>query len=145
MGSVDCWPLAITFSRHLGVSPDQYPAIFLAVTGGRYPPLEWHMSQVHEELLSSQRIAVADCHLGNSVGAIGWHPGIRCSNRSACPGSRGFGLQGPASFRLTTLATHREGGLLGSHPPWVGFPVQDSYLVDSASSHMLVSKIKPCM
>ena len=109
MGSVDCWPLAITFSRHLGVSPDQYPAIFLAVTGGRYPPLEWHMSQVHEELLSSQRIAVADCHLGNSVGAIGWHPGIRCSNRSACPGSRGFGLQGPASFRLTTLATHREG------------------------------------
>jgi hypothetical protein len=27
------------------------------------------------------------------------------------------------------------------HPPGV----QDSYLVDSASSHMLVSKIKPCM
>ena len=25
------------------------------------------------------------------------------------------------------------------------YPVQDSYLVDSASSHMLVSKIKPCM
>ncbi len=24
-------------------------------------------------------------------------------------------------------------------------PGQDSYLVDSASSHMLVSKIKPCM
>ena len=24
-------------------------------------------------------------------------------------------------------------------------PVKDSYLVDSASSHMLVSKIKPCM
>jgi hypothetical protein len=24
-------------------------------------------------------------------------------------------------------------------------PVHDSYLVDSASSHMLVSKIKPCM
>jgi hypothetical protein len=24
-------------------------------------------------------------------------------------------------------------------------PLQDSYLVDSASSHMLVSKIKPCM
>jgi hypothetical protein len=26
-----------------------------------------------------------------------------------------------------------------------GVAVQDSYLVDSASSHMLVSKIKPCM
>ena len=25
------------------------------------------------------------------------------------------------------------------------FPVGDSYLVDPASSHMLVSKIKPCM
>ena len=24
-------------------------------------------------------------------------------------------------------------------------PAQDSYLVDSASSHMLVSKIKPCI
>jgi len=24
-------------------------------------------------------------------------------------------------------------------------PAHDSYLVDSASSHMLVSKIKPCM
>jgi hypothetical protein len=34
--------------------------------------------------------------------------------------------------------------------PWRPSPrgrawVQDSYLVDSASSHMLVSKIKPCM
>jgi hypothetical protein len=26
-----------------------------------------------------------------------------------------------------------------------GRPAQDCYLVDSASSHMLVSKIKPCM
>ena len=26
-----------------------------------------------------------------------------------------------------------------------GRPAEDSYLVDSASSHMLVSKIKPCM
>ena len=26
-----------------------------------------------------------------------------------------------------------------------GVSAQDSYLVDSASSHMLVSKIKPCM
>ena len=29
------------------------------------------------------------------------------------------------------------------YPPRAGF--EDSYLVDSASSHMLVSKIKPCM
>ena len=29
--------------------------------------------------------------------------------------------------------------------PFASASVQDSYLVDSASSHMLVSKIKPCM
>ena len=29
--------------------------------------------------------------------------------------------------------------------PWRGFGDADSYLVDPASSHMLVSKIKPCM
>ena len=37
-----------------------------------------------------------------------------------------------------------------SHPPFFRggpgiLPVKDGYLVDSASSHMLVSKIKPCM
>ena len=35
------------------------------------------------------------------------------------------------------------------HPPKGGWPIvghsEDSYLVDPASSHMLVSKIKPCM
>jgi hypothetical protein len=30
-------------------------------------------------------------------------------------------------------------------PLGFGLLTQDSYLVDSASSHMLVSKIKPCM
>jgi hypothetical protein len=30
-------------------------------------------------------------------------------------------------------------------PSGNGAPFEDSYLVDSASSHMLVSKIKPCM
>jgi hypothetical protein len=33
----------------------------------------------------------------------------------------------------------------GGRPPAHSRGVQDSYLVDSASSHMLVSKIKPCM
>jgi hypothetical protein len=41
---VDCWPLAIICTRHLGAGPYRYPAS--AVTGGRYPPLEWHMSQL---------------------------------------------------------------------------------------------------
>ena len=33
----------------------------------------------------------------------------------------------------------------GSARPFIRSAVYDSYLVDSASSHMLVSKIKPCM
>ena len=33
----------------------------------------------------------------------------------------------------------------GGFPAALRRPGQDSYLVDSASSHMLVSKIKPCM
>ena len=38
----------------------------------------------------------------------------------------------------------REGGFPAVSSPRRGLD-QDSYLVDSASSHMLVSKIKPCM
>ena len=34
---------------------------------------------------------------------------------------------------------------VASAPPGSAPDLQDSYLVDSASSHMLVSKIKPCM
>ena len=34
---------------------------------------------------------------------------------------------------------------LAPHPGFGLFWFKDSYLVDSASSHMLVSKIKPCM
>ena len=37
------------------------------------------------------------------------------------------------------------GGLSRCKPFGARAGVQDSYLVDSASSHMLVSKIKPCM
>jgi hypothetical protein len=92
MGSVDCWPLAIILTRHLGVSPDRYPAS--AVTGERYPPLERRMSQVprrrgHFELFEG--IVVADRHLGNSVGAIGWHPGypLQQDAPAVLPGSRG--------------------------------------------------------
>jgi hypothetical protein len=109
---------------------------------------------------------VADA-LGNSVGAIesvvwvfpvfdGWMPcgGLRSGAadharlRSKPPSSRGRvpkaianglgkgrGLQGnndmPPSFGRVSAR--------------FGAAVEDSYLVDSASSHMLVSKIKPCM
>ena len=43
-----------------------------------------------------------------------------------------FGRWSPGTFGLSPQKVPRPGG-------------HDSYLVDSASSHMLVSKIKPCM
>ena len=44
------------------------------------------------------------------------------------------------TFMVTLTSASLRGGA-----PFAPASVQDSYLVDSASSHMLVSKIKPCM
>ena len=62
-----------------------------------------------------------------------------------------FGSGGRAADRVLRHPDH----LTNSDPrlTWAGgsgasgqrAPFEDSYLVDSASSHMLVSKIKPCM
>jgi hypothetical protein len=96
---------------------------------------------------------------GNSVGAIGWSralppasaqggtPGVGPASAAAPPprttlpfGARGRLSSGrPASRPPGTQPGRAHGGAAAvrrSH---------DSYLVDSASSHMLVSKIKPCM
>ena len=60
---------------------------------------------------------------------------------SALKGSRPE-IRGPSGGLPPRLLTK----LLGEGtPPGGPPPVEDSYLVDSASSHMLVSKIKPCM
>ena len=79
-------------------------------------------------------LGVVDGPLGNSVGAIGW-PG----------GPVAASLQGPDRSGATAprqdIALPRFGGVSSRYC----CGVQDSYLVDSASSHMLVSKIKPCM
>ena len=48
--------------------------------------------------------------------------------------------------RLSFGLMHSPGALSDSFVPCYGVVVtNDSYLVDPASSHMLVSKIKPCM
>jgi hypothetical protein len=82
---------------------------------------------------------VAACPLGNSVGAI--ESVARRQGSSGAFDARGWAcdpsppyLHGNAHIRLPS------GGC-----PFAPASVQDSYLVDSASSHMLVSKIKPCM
>jgi len=73
----------------------------------------------------------ADLALGNPEGAIGWHDvraGVHA--RGEPRAGRGLRTSAPPLNRLW--------------PP-SGAAADDSYLVDSASSHMLVSKIKPCM
>ena len=75
MRSVDCWPLAKIFTRHLGASRGRYPLrVYMAcdVTGERYPPLEGYMSQFQGcPSPGPNELSVADHPLGNSVGAIG--------------------------------------------------------------------------
>ena len=52
----------------------------------------------------------------------------------------------PTSLRKARLhRRHPVTCLSGASRRWWPTPAHDSYLVDSASSHMLVSKIKPCM
>ena len=50
----------------------------------------------------------------------------------------GRSVRTPMSLRVPTLAAHQG-------PPSGGDPAYDRNLVDPASSHTLVSKIKPCM
>jgi hypothetical protein len=53
---------------------------------------------------------------------------------------------GPRPDRLATaLLVQHSSDSPGAFGLQVALPANDSYLVDSASSHMLVSKIKPCM
>ena len=58
---------------------------------------------------------------------------------SCAPSRRGTG----AWLRPATCLVHSAPS--GAVPARSGAWVEDCYLVDSASSHMLVSKIKPCM
>ena len=82
--------------------------------------------------------STADLTLGNPVMAIGWPDGKPKAN--ACGESKaGRPLEAP-------LPINYSDPLIGVRPDRSGEKAaEDSYLVDSASRHMLVSKIKPCM
>jgi hypothetical protein len=83
----------------------------------------------------------ADRLLGNSVGAIEWLLGVDLR-------PRGPSHAAGCALRCAPLPCNAPlplGGASLACPPRRRASVQDSYLVDSASSHMLVSKIKPCM
>jgi hypothetical protein len=112
-------------------------AALTGVTGGRYPPSAGYMLHTMASL-RGHRSCVADQPVGNLVGAIGWcgtFGGSLCSwmSRAGC-----FG---------TPLSVHFDRRLWAAGPARLsrGVAGHGSYLVDSASSHMLVSKIKPCM
>ncbi len=113
------------------------------VTGGWYPPAEGCMLQFGPAFRAATPTPVTDHFLGNSVGAIGW--------LGATSGGLGPGRPRAGRSVSTGAPTDQRFWLpLGAFRRWLPprgarRSGQDSYLVDSASSHMLVSKIKPCM
>ena len=95
------------------------------------------MSQFVVAVRGEPDVSVADHPLGNSVGAIGW---FRGDVPFAGHYLRNRALRRPFPLTNSALRGHRPRPFRRA-----GRGDQDSYLVDSASSHMLVSKIKPCM
>jgi hypothetical protein len=94
--------------------------------------------------LAARTVSAAAHVLGNSVGAIGWRLAQAASKLSSSAARVWCRAACGRPFPIATLP----GARAGSRPRRpLGRPRggQDSYLVDSASSHMLVSKIKPCM
>ena len=134
MGSVDDW-LRYSFHQIFGDGSVKFPRS--RVSRHESSPLEGRMWRDRYRCKSRRR-PVADRTLGNSVGAIESvaRSVVASCSCSACGWDR-FGVS------LLFGSTLRP--LLGVQPTRFGAAVQDSYLVDSASSHMLVSKIKPCM
>ena len=136
MGFVDFWPLvnircASVFGGRL------QPVAAFGRDRGRVSLTRRAYVAVHGGPSGPSGSSAADRSLGNSVGAIGWSMGgltEQHSVRRSRPGALSVPLP---RDKLHPFA--------GRRAPSGGLSVQDSYLVDSASSHMLVSKIKPCM
>ena len=142
MESVGSWPLANLTNQTFGGTPK--PITVLGRDRWLVTP-SWgpHVAAHGSPLAGLIVLPAADRPLGNTVGATGLPAGTPPVLR---PGEvlsgEASGSPGPRPLRATRAPSRR-----GFHPgfrfagPWA----HGSYLVDSASSHMLVSKIKPCM
>ena len=85
--------------------------------------------------VTSARTALWGTQWGQLDGAAGFSLSLRTGL------AQDAGRFDAPTYQLLGLRAHRVTSCLTA----LGSRRQDSYLVDSASSHMLVSKIKPCM
>ena len=141
--------MGIDIFKTFGGRPKQAPVFGRSC--GRHPPPEGHISHLRHAF-GRPRLMRGTVSWGTQWGQLDDRLyGTATSSRRWCglrSGDRRSRLSPQPGAQLTSVPF---GGLsrgvlvcwsLGAvHPPGV----QDSYLVDSASSHMLVSKIKPCM
>jgi hypothetical protein len=132
LGAVDQWPLAKSLhTTKLGVSPGRYPL--------RRDLRKVSLSiGVHVALWDGASALKLLCS-GQPCGKLSG------GNWMVVRGRKGFVPRAPSrcdAFYASLISEqlYPHGSRLG-----FGSTAQDCYLVDSASSHMLVSKIKPCM
>jgi hypothetical protein len=132
LGSVDVCLLGTTLPRQSEASPSRLPSQL-----GRGPAEGILPLRGLDDTLRERSGARPRCG-GRPLGKLSG--GNRMAGRpcrSIAPGTRPVGGYGPPQ----DIALPRSRGVSSRYCRGV----QDSYLVDSASSHMLVSKIKPCM
>jgi hypothetical protein len=121
------------------------------------PPFEGRMLQSRGRGCHNlpNELSGADRSLKNSVGAIGWSRDGRLSHEGRSRFPAGWVCASPFTRSRSPVPTSYNcfcpslrGRIRPGHPSPRGRAARyhnGSYLVDSASSHMLVSKIKPCM
>jgi hypothetical protein len=148
--SVDSWPLAISRSNHPGgrLVPRSAPT---AACVRRSAPSFWraHAAVVAPGLGAGALRSVRGRSSENNSGGNRMSLGGSTVRRRCPPRTDHWRLVATIpTYWLNSFPLRRE--VAAGQPriltcPRCPGPASESYLVDSASSHMLVSKIKPCM